>query len=75
MLCLNRVDIGVGFNWKDASSVHASSPVTVCTASTSRASGILFALMIMSRKFNIPLIFVISLPLISLVKLTEVLSK
>lgn len=44
--------------------------MTACTA-----SGILFTLMIMSRKFNIPLVFVFSPPLISLVKLTEVLGK
>ena len=65
LLCLNRVDIGVDFNWKDATSLPVcvpANPVTACAASTRRASGILFTLTIVLRKFSIPLIFVLFFP-------------
>lgn len=58
LLCLNRVDIGVDFSWKGAASLPArvpASPVAACTASSGRASDIVFILLIVSRKFNKPL--------------------
>ena len=77
MFRLNCVDIGVDFNWKGAISLPVCVPAAWWLCAQHLPGELqVFCLIIMSRKFKIPLVFeFFFITLISLVKLTEVFSK